>query len=83
MSWRQAGADKLGSNNSCIRSGACCVLLLLKFNFDSDTCRSDNNSRHRHSKIRRSIMQVVLVKSPKALRGILRLIFGIKKEDIT
>ncbi|MBQ7595089.1 MAG: stage V sporulation protein SpoVM [Clostridia bacterium] len=28
-------------------------------------------------------MQVVLVKSPKALRGILRLIFGIKKESDT
>ena len=26
-------------------------------------------------------MQVVLVKSPKALRGILRLIFGIRKES--
>ncbi|MCI5592370.1 MAG: stage V sporulation protein SpoVM [Oscillospiraceae bacterium] len=26
-------------------------------------------------------MQIVLVKSPKALRGLLRLIFGIKKEN--
>ena len=26
-------------------------------------------------------MQVVLVKSPKALRGFLRMIFGIKKEE--
>ncbi|MGN1478617.1 MAG: stage V sporulation protein SpoVM [Acutalibacteraceae bacterium] len=26
-------------------------------------------------------MQVVLIKSPKALRGLLRLIFGIKKQD--
>ncbi|MGN0173215.1 MAG: stage V sporulation protein SpoVM [Acutalibacteraceae bacterium] len=27
-------------------------------------------------------MKVVVVKSPKALRGILRMIFKIKKEDI-
>ncbi|MBQ8782224.1 MAG: stage V sporulation protein SpoVM [Clostridia bacterium] len=57
--------------------------MLLKFNSHSSSCCCDNNSRHRHSKVRRSTMQVVLVKSPKALRGILRLIFGIKKEDIT
>ncbi|NLB36416.1 MAG: stage V sporulation protein SpoVM [Clostridiales bacterium] len=27
-------------------------------------------------------MKVVVVRSPKALRGVLRLIFGIKKQDV-
>ncbi|MBP3328675.1 MAG: stage V sporulation protein SpoVM [Clostridia bacterium] len=57
--------------------------MLLQLNSHSHSGCCDNHTRHRHIKIRRSAMQVVLVKSPKALRGILRFIFGIKKEDIT
>ncbi len=47
--------------------------------------RSDCYSRHHCGKIEGgAFMKVVMLETPKALKGLLRLIFGIKKsEDIT
>ena len=45
-------------------------------------CDCSNYSRFIHTAILMEVtyMKVVVVKSPKCLRGILRLMFGIKKE---
>ena len=48
------------------------------------TCLSSGYTRHSHSQITGGfVMKVVTVESPKFLRGLLRLIFGIKKDDVT
>lgn len=66
----------------CFRPGDAYIINVSENFYSSDSIGSYYNSRNHRSKINGGIvMKVVMFESPKFLKGILRLIFKIKKQD--
>lgn len=72
------------SNRICNRNDCCGAFSL--YYCDSYCCCGFDSCRSEPLQILKkgdSLMKIVVVRSPKALRGILKLLFGIKRQENT